>query len=124
MSSLSALMEFLRLLCENHYLEMQDYMRKQPDNLRSYNVVRERKGAACLAWLWKQRELGKAGPVCFPARRSIEACTDTGRALMCWERLYLHLPTGGHGRVFQGLPTFTTATVAAAAAPAAAAAYF
>lgn len=43
-SSLSALMEFLRLLCENHYLEMQDYMRKQPDNLRSYNVVREEGG--------------------------------------------------------------------------------
>lgn len=42
-SSLSALMEFLRLLCENHYLEMQDYMRKQPDNLRSYNVVRKKK---------------------------------------------------------------------------------
>lgn len=39
-SSLSALMEFLRLLCENHYLEMQDYMRTQPDNLRSYNMVR------------------------------------------------------------------------------------
>ncbi|CAM9744359.1 unnamed protein product, partial [Laminaria digitata] len=39
-SSLSALMEFLRLLCENHYLGMQDYMRTQPDNLRSYNLVR------------------------------------------------------------------------------------
>lgn len=37
--SLSALMEFLRLLCENHYREIQDYMRTQPDNLRSYNVV-------------------------------------------------------------------------------------
>ncbi|CAN0165193.1 unnamed protein product, partial [Scytosiphon promiscuus] len=40
-SSLSALMEFLRLLCENHYLEMQDYMRTQPDNMRSYNLVTE-----------------------------------------------------------------------------------
>ncbi|CAN0385610.1 unnamed protein product, partial [Hapterophycus canaliculatus] len=38
-SSLSALMEFLRLLCENHYTEMQDYMRTQPDNMRSYNLV-------------------------------------------------------------------------------------
>lgn len=42
MSSLSALMEFLRLLCENHYREMQDYMRTQPDNLRSYNMVGNR----------------------------------------------------------------------------------
>lgn len=40
-TSLSALMEFLRLLCENHYREMQDYMRTQPDNLRSYNVVKK-----------------------------------------------------------------------------------
>ena len=40
-SSLGALMEFLRLLCENHYTEMQDYMRTQPDNMRSYNVVSE-----------------------------------------------------------------------------------
>lgn len=39
MASLSALMEFLRLLCENHYLDMQDYMRRQPDNLRTYNMV-------------------------------------------------------------------------------------
>lgn len=39
-------MEFLRLLCENHYHEMQDYMRTQPDNLRSYNVVRVRLSAA------------------------------------------------------------------------------
>lgn len=40
-SSLVALMEFLRLLCENHYNEMQDYMRTQPDNMRSYNLVSE-----------------------------------------------------------------------------------
>ncbi|CAN0463253.1 unnamed protein product, partial [Discosporangium mesarthrocarpum] len=36
---LFSLMEFLRLLCENHFAEMQDYLRNQPDNLRSYNVV-------------------------------------------------------------------------------------
>lgn len=33
-------MDFLRLLCENHYSEMQEYMRMQPDNMRSYNMVR------------------------------------------------------------------------------------
>ncbi|CAN0457240.1 unnamed protein product [Ectocarpus sp. 12 AP-2014] len=44
MASLSALMEFLRLLCENHYLDMQDYMRRQPDNLRSYNMVSAARG--------------------------------------------------------------------------------
>lgn len=60
MSSLSALMEFLRLLCENHYLEMQDYMRKQPDNLRSYNVVR-----TCDAGAASATEDGKT---CVPAR--------------------------------------------------------
>lgn len=32
-------MEFLRLLCENHHTEMQDYMRTQPENSHSHNVV-------------------------------------------------------------------------------------
>lgn len=39
-ATLAALVESLRLLCVNHYFEMQDYMRTQPDNLRSYNMVR------------------------------------------------------------------------------------
>ena len=35
------LVEVLRLLCEDHYTPIQDYFRRQPDNLRSYNLVGE-----------------------------------------------------------------------------------
>ena len=33
------ILEFLRLLCENHNLPLQNYLREQPDNLRSINIV-------------------------------------------------------------------------------------
>lgn len=38
---LCCVLEFLRLLCEDHFRPMQDYLRVQPDNFRSHNVVDE-----------------------------------------------------------------------------------
>lgn len=37
--SMSDLLEFLRLLCEDHFLPMQNYLREQPDNAQSHNVI-------------------------------------------------------------------------------------
>eukprot|EP00760_Papus_ankaliazontas_P031379 PhM_4_TR5257/c0_g1_i1/m.41768 len=34
-------MRFLQLFCEGHNTELQDYLREQPDNVHSYNLVKE-----------------------------------------------------------------------------------
>ena len=41
MDLMSELIEYLRLLCEGHFLENQNYLRHQSDNLRSYNMLDE-----------------------------------------------------------------------------------
>ena len=41
MDLMGELIEYLRLLCEGHFLENQNYLRHQSDNLRSYNMLDE-----------------------------------------------------------------------------------
>ena len=35
------ILRMLQLLCENHNMTLRDYLREQPDNLKSYNLIKE-----------------------------------------------------------------------------------